>query len=248
MWDEIVDVVAVGNGPGGLACAIAAADADLDVFVARPARHAETPAGDSRRGWLPVVDDSETAEYFEALTAELPTIDAPELVRRAVRPAEIGGKGAAIETFVGSRLSAWAARCLSSPYGVLFTRVAYWPTVSMRTDGGAAVEVAAIGDVTVQGRTLTEWLDALADERGIDIVSERTLQRIVFGEDGRPEGVVIEGPRGSWAVQARLGIAVAPAHAVDLDAQPLELGCEIGLVGQRAGRFGRLEVLRTEQP
>ncbi len=39
MWDDEVAVISVGAGPGGLAYAVATADAGLDVLVAaRPVR------------------------------------------------------------------------------------------------------------------------------------------------------------------------------------------------------------------
>ncbi|MGW0157908.1 hypothetical protein ACWDUN_01180 [Mycobacterium sp. NPDC003323] len=249
MWDEMVDLVAVGAGPAGLACAIAAVDADLDVFVARPPTATDPTGPAGPRGWLPLLDDAATTEYFDALGAELPTIDAPELaMRNAYRPPpETGGRRSQVETFVGSRLWDWAARCLGSPYGVMFTRVAYWPTVAMRTTGGSAIEVATLAEVTTEGKTLTGWLSDLAGDRDIEVQADSSLHRIVFDEDHRIAGVIVDTPEGPWAVQARVGIAVTGAHVV-IDEHPLEVGGRISLVGRRAGRFGRLEILREVAP
>ncbi|MGU3499532.1 FAD-binding protein [Mycobacterium sp. C31M] len=249
MWDEMVDVVAVGAGPAGLACAVAAAANDLEVFVATPPKGGQVPADSGAHGWLPRLDDPETAAYLDALIDELPTIEAPELAKRNVYiPAPVDtGRRAQVDTFVGSRLWDWAARCLGSPYGVMFTRVAYWPTVAMRTTGGSAVEVATLAEVTAPGRTLSQWLEELAAQQQIEIEADTTLQRLVFGEEGRIEGVVLDTANGPLAVQARIGVAVSPGNPV-LAEEQLEPGGLISLVGQRAGRFGRLEVLREVDP
>lgn len=249
VWDDEVDLVAVGAGPAGLACAIAAADADLDVIVARPPDSARPEPAGTAHGWLPRRDDPATAAYVEALGDELPVIEAPELAMRNVYiPGRVDtGRRAQVETFVGARLWDWAARCLGSPYGVMFTRVAYWPTVAMRTMGGSAIEVATLAEVTSGGRTLTAWLDELAADRNIEVTADSTLHRIVFGEDDRIAGVVLDTPDGPWAVRARVGVAVTADH-VELSEQPLDPGGRISLVGQRAARFGRLEVLREVEP
>ena len=254
MWDEMVDVVTVGAGPAGLACAVAAADAGLDVLVTTPAPAGAPAPAQTARGWLPVVDDPATSEYFAELAAELPSLQAPELAMRNVyNPAppdtgrRAGRRAEQVETFVGARLWDWAARCLGSPHGVLFTRVAYWPSVAMRTTGGSAVEVVTLAEVTAEGKTLDDWLADLVADREIDVLAEAGLQRIVFGEDSRIEGVVVDTPDGPHAVQARLGIAVSPGFAVSSE-QVLDIGARISLVGQRAGRFGRLEVLREVDP
>ncbi len=248
-WDDEVDVVAVGAGPAGLACAIAAAAADLEVVVARPAPVVHGGPDSGVRGWLPRLDDSATEGYFEALSAELPAVDAPELARQVVYRAERPdtNRRRPIETFVGSRLWDWAATCLGSPFGVLFTRVDYWPTVPMRSTDGTAVDVAVLGEVAGPGRTLGDWLDESAADRGIEVSEHSTLQRLVFGEDGWVDGVVLDTPEGAWAVRARIGVAITGTQTVSVE-QRLDAGDLIGLVGRRAGRFGRLEVLREVEP
>lgn len=253
MWDEIVDVVAVGAGPGGLACAVAAVDAGLDVFVARPS--SGVPAepvvqADGARGWLPVVTDPETMAYFGALSEELPAAnlpaDAAELPIRALCDVEVDrSRRAQVETFVGARLGIWAAGCIASPYGLLFTRVGDWPTTTMRTTGGKSFEVSALdeSDGDRAGRTFPDRVDALVADRGIEVLENHSLQRIVF-EEGEIAGVVVDSADGPWAVRARVGIVVTSALPYPADDRILDADSRIALVGLTASRFGRVEVLR----
>lgn len=251
MWDEIVDVVAVGAGPGGLACAIAAVDAGLDVFVARPPSGAPVADAADTRGWLPVVTDPETTAYFGALSEELPAAnlpaDAAELPIRALCDVQVDtSRRAHVETFVGARLGIWAAGCIASPYGLLFTRVGDWPTTTMRTpSGGKSFQVSALdeSDGDRSGRTFPDRLDALVAERGIEVLENHSLQRIVF-EEGEIAGVVVDSADGPWAVRARVGIVVTSAQPYPDDDRILDADSRIALVGLTASRFGRVEVLR----
>ena len=253
MWDEIVDVVSVGAGPGGLACAVAAVDAGLDVFVAVPG--AGTTAGpapdvDGPRGWLPVVSDEETMAYFDALVEELPTVAPGEpaaLSVRALREVEVDtSRRARVETFVGSRLGTWAAGSIASPYGVLFTRVEHWPTATMRSTNDISFQVATLDEAagTRPASTFADRLDAMVADRDIPVFDDHRLQRIVF-EEGRIVGVVVDSPDGPWAVRADVGIAVTTEWAGQPDTRILDPGSRIALVGMTASRFGRVEVLST---
>lgn len=254
MWDEIVDVVSVGAGPGGLACAIAAVDAGLDVFVARPAPRAEAEPEseiDGARGWLPVVTDAETMAYFSALSEELPAVTPPadptELPSRTLCDVDVDtSRRAHVETFVGARLCSWAASCIASPYGLLFTRVAGWPTTTMRTTTGNSFEVLALdeSDGVPSDGTFTRRMDAMAAARDIEVLDDHALQRIVFDE-GEIAGVVVDSKDGPWAVRARVGIAVTSSEPCRADDRVLAAGSRIALVGLTASRFGRVEVLRT---
>nr|WP_313775396.1 hypothetical protein [Mycobacterium sp.] len=254
MWDEIVDVVSVGAGPGGLACAIAAVDAGLDVFVARPASGAPPepmPETDDTRGWLPVVTDAETMAYFRALSEELPTVTLPtdpnELPIRTLCDVKVDtSRRAPVETFFGARLGVWAAGCIASPYGLLFTRVTGWPTATMRTTGGKSFEVLALdeSDGAPSDRTFTGRLDAMAAARGIEVLEDHPLQRIVFDE-GEIAGVVVDSKNGPWAVRARVGIAVTSSEPCPSDDRVLDADSRIALIGLTASRFGRVEVVRT---
>lgn len=248
MWDEIVDVVSVGAGPGGLACAVAAVDAGLDVFVALPGVATAPHTGDPR-GWLPVVADDETMAFFDALAEELPTAALPgnpaALQIRALHEVQVDtSRRAHVETFVGARLGAWAAGCIASPYGVLFTRVDHWPTTTMRATDGTSFQVAALDESPPTAATFTERLDALVAERDIEVLGDHPLQRIVF-EEGRIVGVVVDSADGPWAVRARVGIAVTSQRPVPPDTRILDGDSRIALVGLTASRFGRVEVLGT---
>ena len=249
MWDEIVDVVSVGAGPGGLACAVAAADAGLDVLVALPGTDTTTrPALDPARGWLPVVSDPETAAYFDALADDLPAVPLPDdpatLQIRALHEVEVDtSRRAQVETFVGSRLGSWAAGCIASPYGLLFTRVEHWPTRTMRTVTGQSFQVATL-DESASAGTFGDRLDALVADRDIDVLTGHSLQRLVF-EEGRIVGVVVESSEGPWAVRARTGIAMTSEWPCPPDTRTLDTESRIALVGLTASRFGRVEVLGT---
>lgn len=254
MWDEIVDVVSVGAGPAGLACAVAAVDAGLEAVVASPGAGAPTgpePAGQSRRGWLPVVSDVETMAYFDALAEELPSVQLPgdpaALPIRALHEVEVDrSRRAQVATFVGARLGVWAAECTASPYGLLFTRVDHWPTTTMRTTTGESFQVAALDESAgvPAPSTFADRLQTLVTDREIDVLDDHPLQRLVF-EEGRIVGVVLDSPDGQWAVRARVGIAVTSARPWPPDTRPLGPDSRLALVGLTASRFGRVEVLST---
>ncbi|BBY48624.1 hypothetical protein MARA_20920 [Mycolicibacterium arabiense] len=130
-WDREVDLVSIGAGIGGLAGAIATVDAGCDVLVADapPVRINRGLGVATRRrvqacGWLITeAADAKTADYFADFAAWVPgsahvarDVPVPTRVVSAVREGEI-------EPFIGSRLSDWAVQCLTSPYGMLHSRV-----------------------------------------------------------------------------------------------------------------------------
>ncbi|MCF6387029.1 hypothetical protein L2K20_08585 [Mycobacterium sp. MBM] len=252
MWDEIVDVVSVGAGPAGLACAVVAADAGLEVVVATPGAGTPPdlePVGAGRRGWLPVVSDDETMAYFDALAEELPTVQPPEdpttVPSRVLHEIEVDrSRRAQIATFVGARLGVWAADCTASPYGLLFTRVDHWPTTAMRTSSGESFQVATLDESAgvPAASTFADRLQTLVAEREIDVLDGHRLQRLVF-EEGRIVGVVLDGPDRQWAVRARVGIAVTSVRPCPPDSRLLGPDSRLALVGLTASRFGRVEVL-----
>ncbi|MEW2483496.1 FAD-binding protein [Mycobacterium sp. NPDC049093] len=259
MWDDEVDVVCCGSGFGALAAAVAAADAGLDVHVVRPGDPRPVMLG-PETPWLGVgVHDAETREYFDALAADLtPLVDAEcdsALTVRAVSEwTPVSGR-ARIAPFYGSRLQDWAQRCLTSPYGVLYTRLADRGTTSMRSGTGEEIQVKLLGaleTVTAADTTsvLGDWLSAQARDRQIPAADNGTLQRLVF-EEGEVLGAVIDTADGPLALRARHGVAVStePHGASDSAAdQLIEPGkpVQVGLVGYSASRFGRLELLELE--
>ena len=223
-WDEEVDVVSTGSGIAGLAHAVAVVDMGGEVFVADSRGDAE-PSGTSvavrsrvdRLHWLQVdVPDPETNEYFAALSSDLGPltrsardVDVPIRVVDHAEPVDPRG---AVAPFVGARLRDWAARCLVSPYGYLYTRVSDWRSTTLRTVDGESLEVAEIGSITpdpanVSGSVL-DWLTAQARDRCIEVHHATSLQRIVF-EEGDVVGAVFKTPDGPLAVRARHGVTVA---------------------------------------
>ncbi|MDT5236363.1 MAG: hypothetical protein QOF47_2350 [Mycobacterium sp.] len=265
MWDEEVDVVCTGSGIAGLAHAVAVVDMGGEVFVAGSRGDSE-PTGSSvavrsrvdRLHWLEVdVPDPETNEYFAALSSDLGPLTRSardvDVPIRAVDHAEPVDPRGAVPPFVGGRLRDWAARCLVSPYGYLYTRVSDWPSTTMRTVDGESLEVAEIGSITPDpaniGGSVLDWLTAQARDRRIEVHQATSLRRIVF-EDGDVVGAEFVTPDGPLAVRARHGVTVAGGgpQVTMAAAQPLPADdtLRICLVGQTASRFGRVELLTSE--
>lgn len=251
MWDLEVDVVSVGGVIGALACAVVCADADADVLVASsPAHHG---------GWIADdVGDADTHTYFASLCeglgsiAPLPEAELPVRVVRELSAAE--QRSRTVPPFRGNRLRDWVVQCLTSPYGLMHTRVEGWATTTMRTADNQPVEAKIVGTMAVPpaGGTnpLVAWLFDEAHGRSIDVRADARLQRIVF-EDGVVTGAVLDTPTGPLAVRARHGVTLAPA------VMPITDGCgdwdggdevEIAIVRQTASRFARVEVLSSGPP
>ncbi len=266
-WDAEVDVVCTGAGVGGLASAIAAVESDLEVFVASPTSDGGAgrslvsvdPGGGPQRCWWGLgIDDPMTTGYLAALSEGLRPLTrggvVAEVPVRVVDSAPVPPAQGA-ETFYGSRLRDWAARCLTSPYGVLHTRVADRPATVLRTREGEVIEAWAVGslesgDVSSNASLLSDWITAQAVRRGVEVSTESPLQRIVFDDDGRPIGAVFARPEGSFAVRARRGVTVASGNdRIDMRPLPAVLDThaqlQVCLVSRTASRFGRIEVLTT---
>jgi hypothetical protein len=265
-WDEEVDVVSTGSGIAGLAHAVAVVDMGGEVFVASSRGDIE-PSGTSvavrsrvdRLHWLEVdVSDPETNEYFTALSSDLGPltrsahdVDVPVRVVDHAEPVEPRG---AVAPFVGARLRDWAARCLVSPSGYLYTRMSDWQSTTLRTIDGESLEVAEIGSITPHpahvGGSVLDWLTAQARDRRIKVHRATSLQRIVF-EDGDVVGAEFATPDGPLAVRARHGVTVASGgpQVTIAAGQPLPVDdatLRVCLVGQTASRFGRVELLTAE--
>ncbi|MCV7279891.1 FAD-binding protein [Mycolicibacterium flavescens] len=251
-WNDEVDVVYTGAGAAGLAHALAVAEAGADVFVA----DSEPAVG--ARTWLDVgIADGETSEYFSELVADLgalrrPTYDIDVPIRVAPLPAQ-PETGRTVAPFVGSRLRDWAARCLATPYGFLSTRLPDWQTSTVQSSDHGILEVSELGVLSPGtgdvGVAVREWLASRAAQEDIEIHAGHILQRLVF-EEGVAIGAVFDTADGPFAVRARHGVTVAgggsqfggpaPAH-VSADAT-----LRVCVVGQRASRFGRLELISAD--
>ena len=267
MWDSEVDVAVIGAGIGGLANAIATVDAGGEVLVANaaPAIRADAaPVAVRQRvaaglsTLLPETADRETNEYFTAVSEGI--LDSPHVVGAGPIPCRVARNltpdeafGHPIETFVGSRLSGWAAQCIASPYGLMYSGMRGWRTTTMRSDDGESIEALSIGAMdwaTDSGESaLRRWVAAQARERDIEIEADSALERIVF-EEGAIVGVVLATSDGPYAVRTRAGITFAPRDqdpgsdehaALALGDRP-----QVCLVGRTASRFGRVELLSTE--
>jgi hypothetical protein len=275
MWDTEVDVVVIGAGVGGLANAIAVVDAGGEVLVAAAIADGSAVSvgsgtrGDStagalrervgaRHGWL-VHDtlDLETNEYFDAV-AEC-VLDEPvdggdgSVPQRSARNlSREEAFGRHVETFVGARLAGWAAQCVASPCGLLYTSMQDWRSTPMKSDTGESIEALAIGAIEwADGfghSALRKWMTAQARERDIEVETDSTLERIVF-EEGIIAGVVLTTPDGPLAVRARAGVTFAPG---DQDGDPSDDTAAPGdrlqvcIVGRTASRFARVELMATE--
>ncbi|HTF07392.1 MAG TPA: hypothetical protein VK659_04385, partial [Asanoa sp.] len=185
------------------------------------------------------------------LTRSAGNVDVPIRVVDHAEPIDPRG---AVAPFVGARLRDWAARCLVSPYGYLYTRVSDWQSTKLRTVEGDSLEVAEIGSIVPDpadiGGSVLDWLTAQARDRDIEVNHATSLQRIVFDE-GVVVGAEFATPDGPMAVRARHGVAVAgggpqvvmaTGQSLPADGPTLRL-C---LVAQTASRFGRVELFTSE--
>ena len=258
-WDLEVDVVCTGAGAAGLATAISVGVLGGEVFIADCSAGAPVPAGgDGMHPWLGTgVGDTETDAYLASLSSDLGPF------RRSVRDIAVPisvvhqpplASGRNVAPFVGSRLRDWAARCLASSYGYLYTRVANWHTTTLHTADGELIEVAEIGSITPDpfdvGGSVLDWLTAEAHDRNVAIEPDCALQRIVF-EDGYAVGAVFTTSDGTLAIRARNGVTVVAPSSPNVRAtaprQPFtdDATMRVCLVTRYASRFGRVELLTS---
>jgi len=265
-WDSEVDVVCTSTGVAGLAKAISVVDCGGEVFVASRGADAATVDGHASVTWEAVrvhprlseiVSDVETIEYFAALSCDLD--DRCRLDRDVVLPIRVArerasfGHGGAIPPFVGSRLRAWAADCLASPSGYLYTRISGWESATLESWDGDSIEVAEIGSMTPRrndvGGSVYEWLTWEARHRHIEPHPNCSLQRLVF-VDGDPVGAVFMTSSGPLAIRARYGLLIATGDTqIAASARQQLMGgninLRVALVGHTTSRFGRLELLTS---
>lgn len=210
-WDDVVDVICVGSTPGVLAYLNACEAIDLEVLhVAAPSEF-----------------DPETRAYLAAMTEDLdarPDENEPVQTSAVSAPLRMDARGRpdTLEPFIGEQLRIWSARCLASPFGVLFTDV---PDVftRMQTEAGETILTAMIaGDV--ENSCATE-----------------TFAGLLY-EYKRLSGAVVAGESGPRKVRAEAGMALPIGPGGEWPASTQSLG----LVGRPAGRFARLEVVLPE--
>ncbi|KUI20528.1 hypothetical protein AU193_11155 [Mycobacterium sp. GA-1285] len=250
-WDDEVDVVCVGAGAAGLAHAIALDEFGGEVFL--------TDWGVGQRHWLGTnAADECTRHFFAEMTSDLGPLHCQShdlgVPIRAV-PSHVPAETTRmVAPFVGARLREWAAQCLASPFGYLSTRLPDWSATTVCASDGQILEVLEIGSLSgdseeLAGAVSDLLLKGVAD-RDIEVHSDHALQRLVF-EEGVAVGAVFATSAGSMAVRARHGITVTSgaAQLAEVDRRSVSGDVlRVCLVGQRASRFGRVEVLTSEPP
>lgn len=262
MWDIEVDVACIGAGPSTLASAVATTDMGASVLLATPTTDrrgtgtglaVQQRVGGFLGSWVRSDMDVETCQYLTALGENVCSpgdfSGGSDMTVRTVSamPAE----EASAQTFIGSRLGAWNAACLASPYGLLFTSLSGWRTSQMLTEDGQSLEVQPVGSISptvlAAGFDVSDWLRSQARARGLEDHRFTELERIVFDE-GRIVGIELGTPDGVLAVGVRHGLALSSGEPmaelprmVDAEAGDLQLS----IVGRAASRFLRVELLGT---
>ncbi|MCI4673729.1 hypothetical protein K9U37_01650 [Mycolicibacterium litorale] len=239
-WDVVVDVICAGAGPGALAHAIWCADLDLDVEMADAELSSQT-------------SDPGTAAYLQSMTEDLePEMDR-DLALAVVRAQPVfvsKDRRATIEPFFGSRLREWSARCLASPFGVIYNQIPDDMT-AMRTVSGETIRVSVLGDYQPEtdcpGLELAEWLRGQADDRDLLNQPGSALQRLIF-EEGRVAGAALFTEAGTRLVRANVGVALSLGPMPDNADWPTQRqlpdgAAQVVVVSRTASRFGCVELL-----
>ena len=242
-WDDEVDVLCVGSGPGVLAHAVFSAALGADVLLVDAAAPTD-------------VTDADTRAFLGSMTDDLGPVtpagaDLEVAVLRAEPVPARTDPRAPIEPFIGARLREFALRCVASPFGVLYTEVPDAGWTAMRIEAGDTVQVASIGTfragVEAPAPALTAWLDEQAHACGVARAADSVAQRLIF-ENGRVAGAELAAPSGTTLVRALAGVALSTRSAPDGGEWPAhpELGgrtADVAIIARTAGRFGRLVLL-----
>lgn len=257
-WHHEVDVVCTDAGIAGLAGAIAAVDQGAEVLVASAQAPAESRAGSRHPSWfMPGSSDQPTIQYLGELAGDLDAAALPQLDDDLpIRPAPQAGSDTAQEVppFHGSQLRDWAARCIPSPSGYLYTRVTDWTSAAMESVDGEALEVTEIGSLKAESGDVIDtsqgWLESEAQTHGVDIQPVQGLERLVF-DDGEVIGAVFASQDGPLAVRARHGVLLCGSGQRTGRSLRMPVtgnaALRVVLVGKAASRFGRVE-LHTPDP
>jgi hypothetical protein len=240
-WDDVVDVICAGAGLGALAHAIWCTDLDLDVEIA-----------DSELSSDAI--DPDTATYLQSMTEDLgPAVDRDlRLAVAHAKPVVVSNdRKATIEPFFGSRLRDFSARCVASPFGVVFSQVPDGMTAMH--SAGETIRVAVLGEFHPEtdcpGGELAEWLHDQAHERGLLDDTGTALRRLIF-EYGRVAGAELSTPSGSRLVRAAVGVALSVGPVPDKDDWPVQKKlssgtAQVAVVSRTASRFGLVELLHS---
>lgn len=267
---ELVDIVCIGSGSACLAAAIAAADAGQSVLVAEPRRRTpqigflaesdESWAAQLQKYWGANEFDGPTTAYLRELTGELGparrTHANGQLPTAAVQSFEevATDRWAPVPPFYGHALADWARDCLTSPFGLVFSRLSALAMSEMRLQDGTSILASVIADIPSArrtGLTLRQWLRDVAKDRGVKMLGSSAIQRLIFNE-GQPVGAMVDTPDGVHHVRARHGVLLGTGNSVSDDllamhpASALHDG-RVSLVSRAASRFARLELLTTAE-
>lgn len=250
-WDDEVDVVCTDTGVAGLATAISAVEQDGEVFLATA-----QSATDTDRGWFDYAGDEDTVEYLAQLTADLDVAglrqldpDLPVRLMGETAPA----RGRTVPPFEGRRLREWAAVCVPSPTGYLYTRVTDWTSTTLDGGDGDLFKVTEIGLMTPDPDdpvgSVHDWLNDEARDRDISAYPVTRFERLVF-EDGMVTGAVFGTESGPLTVRARHGVLICrngvSARSASLPGLSGHPRLRVALVGKEASRFGRVELLTSD--
>lgn len=255
-WDDEVDVVCTDSGVAGLATAISAVDEDGEVFVAESQPARPSPSVGQPRGWFELCGDVATDEYLGELTAD---IDLASLTfHGADMPVRLAGeplppRRRPIPTFEGWRLREWAARCIPSPTGYLYTQVTDWTSTTTDFGNEELLTIAEIGETTVDPErpcgSVRDWLVSEALARDVIPHPVASFDGLVF-EDGKVCGAKFSTAYGSRMIRARHGVLICrnrtDAELVLDSLLPGDAPLRVALVGKEASRFGRVELLTSD--
>lgn len=237
-WDEVVDVICVGPGLGVLAYGLCCAADDLDVLLVEPPMEPEEVLGGLVAAMTEDLGEP-PPDGGLAVTVVGPESTPTPSGRRATMKSPLD---APLEPFVGHRLRDFSARCLASPYGVMFSQV---PDLlaPMRTDTGEPITAAVLGGYRAP---LAASLREKAEASGL-VAQDRLVGLVVTG--GRIAGAALETASGrKWLVCATAGIAISVGPPPTESAEPrdadLAADLEVAVVGRRFGRFARVELIR----
>lgn len=267
---ESVDILCIGSGSAGLAAGVAGANAGLKVLVAEPAQELIAPMGQDaaaeswtcllQRRWGAGDFNNSTTTYLDELTrslgppvwvkasGHLPIDTVETFADVSVDPTE------AVPAFHGAELATWARECLTSPFGMLFSRVSPSTLTPVRRVDGTNITAGRIASVPTTWRrdmTVRQWLAELAREKGVRVHESSAVQRLLFNE-GQLVGAVLDTPGGVRSVRARRGVLLGTSCSGGDDALamlPMATGggTTLCVVGRTASRFARLEFLHSAE-
>lgn len=264
---EFVDVLCIGSGSAGLAVGLAGADAGLKVVVAEPDRGVATPARSAAtpvESWATVLQrrwgieefNTSTAAYLDQLTSSLgPPVAAKVSGHLVIDTVETFADVSvdptvSVPPFYGADLAKWARECLTSPFGMIFSRVSPSNLAPVRKVGGTAISAGRIASAPT-GRhremTVRQWLSELALQKGVTVRESCSVQRLLFN-DGQLVGAVLETPDGVRAVRTRRGVVLGTScstgdEALTMLPMAFRDDTTLCVVGRTASRFARLEFL-----